>query len=405
MPQSPPANADQKEILEALVGLSQTEAVSTGNQVALVEDQLKRFQHAQDIFQERYGYWDNYIQAYHAERKLLNGQFILQPVTQADFDNFIAATGRLYQSGSYTPKRIAEFDNVGFGGTGTEQENEIYILGHESRYRDFLLNGFVSSIALPGGNTFRTLNAITPTTMQIEIERTDGSPFSMSTAPNELLIYTTGSPTGGVIVEYLQVTNFGESAILKGLKFSSTSFSTIPTGSAVVDSGPVFSDAVRASQNAGAALQSRLYAYMGGYLAQVNRWHSLLTGQSDQFTAEQNAGEDQPDSDYIASVQDTLSTLQDFIATPNYADSGLTPMGSQNTTRSGQITPRAQWIDDRLIQQTKAYDSRYKYVDRLYNMADGAYPLIRKFEAQKEQLGVRQAASNYRAAQLSEEIF
>lgn len=406
MPQSPPANADQKEILQAFVDLSQTEAVSTGNQVTLVEEQLVRFQHAQDIFNERYDYWDKYIGSYHLERKLANGQFIMQPLTLADFQNFSAARGRLYLNNSYTPQRIPEFDQVGFGGSGTEQENETYILSRETRYRNYLLSGFASTTPLPGSTSYRLVGALTPTSTSITIERTDSNPITMPSAPNELLIYNTSNPNSGVIVEYLVATidPLNDEATLTGLSFSGT-FTSIPDNSPVVDSGPVFSNTDRTNQTTGAGNQSQLNAYMFGYLNQVTRWKTLIDAQVNQFTEEATNGEDAPDSAYVTSVQTTQSGLQAFITTPDYSNTGLTAQAVRNATRTGEIPTRVTWIDNRLIVGTKAYDSRYKYADRVYNLADGTYPLIKKFTEQKQQLSVRQAASNYRAAQLEGEIF
>lgn len=413
MPQTPSANPQQRQVLEDLTSLAQDDAVSTGNQVALLDSQIEKFNAALALFQERYAFWDNYIKAYEAERKLMNGVFTLNPIVQTDYQDFMNTRGRLYVSGSFRPNRIAQFDNVGFSPTGTEAENELNILTEEAQYRNYLQNNFQNQNPLPpvpGGGTYELSAPFSPGSKELRVNTSNGNSVTFPTGPGQLLVYSPSSPTAGVIVEYLVCTPGPEllapgTATFSGLKYTSD-FTTISLNSPVSNTGPNFTDSERSSGIANSsANQSRLHAYIRAYAAQVQRWQSLVNQQVNQFVTEQNAGEDEPDSNYIGTVQNLLADLNAFLASLDASDVGLALLQQYNEDRTSHIPGRIQYIDDRLIEQTRAYDGRYRYADRLYNLADGAFVLIDKITKQKNQLIVRQAEANYRAAELSQEIF
>lgn len=409
MPTSPSADPSQKDVLNQMVSLSQNSAVSTGNQIAVVDDQTTKFQDAQNLFQSRYDYWDKYITAYHQERKLLNGVFTLQPIVMQDFLDFLNTIGRLYQKSILNPIRIAQFDQIGASPTGTEVENETLYLTRETKYRAYLQSGFTSP-SLPTGFILDSGFSSISTTMTI---RTSTSTQESLAANGTVLVYDTSSPTAGVIVEYLTFKenvsgispNQTYTYTLEGLKFTSV-FTVIAAGSFVSSSGPVFSNSERTSKTTSGAQQSRLNAYIEGYKYRgIQNWSDNLTAQVAQIAAEATAGEDMPDTAYNTAIQNIQTALTTYLTTMDVSDSGLTTNQTSNATRTSANPARISWIDARLIQQTKAYDERYNYANKIYNLSDGTYPLLQKFQGQKTQLASQQAASNYRASQLSAETF
>lgn len=408
MPTSPSANPDEKQILTDLVNLSSNSAVASGNQMAVVSDQLARFQHAEDIFNKRYDYWNTYIEAYHLERKLLNGVFIVNPVTSTDYQDFLASKGRLYHAQILNPIRIKEFDNVTGATDATEQNNELNFIAKEAQYRAALQTGFVGTAPLPFGSFF-TVNNFSSGDLQVTIELSGFIQTTIS-APGQLLITNSLGTQTGVIVEYLTVTE--EEPFpglyqyrLNGLKYP-PGFTTIAAASDVASSGPVFTNGERTTKIAlNPSLQSTLYAYIQAYEFKLSSWSQNLNQQLAAFAAQIAAGEDAPDTAYQTSLQSSATTLQNLITAQDVSDSGLSSVSGLITLRSGQNPVRIQAIDARLIQQVKAYDQRYQYADKLFNLGDGAVPLITKFQAQKAGLATQQAASNARAASLSGEVF
>lgn len=407
MPQSPAADPAQKSVLTSLVSLSSNSAVAAGNQIALVSDQSAKYQNAQDIFQKRYDYWNTYILAYHAERKSLNGVFQENPIANQDFTDFMAQKGRLFKAQILNPIRIHEFDNVTGATTATEAQNELTFLAEESVYRGFLTGGFVgTSLPVPGSGGYSLITAISPGTTQITLQTIAAVSFPVS---GRLMFFNTGSPTAGVIVEWLTVTASASGPdfnyTLKGLTYSPT-FTTISSGSSIGQGGPTFTNGERTTKIATLPTnQSQLNAYINAYLYWIQKWSANVASQVTQIAAQATAGEDQPDTAYGTSIQSTSTALINYLTTNDVSNTGLGANSTRNSTRTSQNPTRITWIDARLIQQTQAYDQRYNYADKLYNLADGSVVTINKINGQKTGLATQQAASNARAASLSGEVF
>ncbi len=410
MPQAPAAAADQKDVLDSLVKLAQTEAVATGNQVAILDEQIARFDRSRQLFQVRYDFWNNYVLRYHEERRLLNGQFIMFPINDQDLQDLAGAKGRLYIQGSLEPRRIPEFDQVGFSPTGQDSfGHETYQLDKENLYRNFLLGGF-SGVNLPGlpfGEFYRPLE-FKPGQQFFTIFRSDNQPIvGWPSGPNRVMYWDGTHPRKGVIIEYLEATGQNTPAItLRGLNYS-MDFDAIGDGLNLDGSGPVFNNATRTTQIIGGNLQSRLHAYIAGYRHFVNGWRDVMGLQVAKLPEEIAAGEDEMDTAYQTSLQVAYDAQVAYTAGPSIdvSDAGLAPQTVHYGTRAGAVPNRLSYIDARLIQTVKAYDARFKYFGRLYNYADGSSPMLATFRKQKQDLLQRQAASNYRASQLAAETF
>lgn len=263
MPQTPSANPNQKALLEQLKSLAQTDALNSGNQITVLNQQITQFTEGQNLFQTRYDFWKKFIEDYELERRYLDGNSILNPLNVGDFNSFLGQTGRLFDGNLPTPARlapvrIAEYDGGGL--TYTASEDEATIFPRELQARTDLQSGFTSP-TFPTG--FSTDTVLTPTSTLLEIRRT-----SAATIPTGVRFVVQGGSSAAVLLctGVTQLTFVNPFRYELNITVQTPSFTNIPVSSSVLNLVVPFTDAERSTKTATvAARQPILNGFVSTY--------------------------------------------------------------------------------------------------------------------------------------------
>lgn len=405
MPTTPTADPTQKALLQQLQKLSQTDAVNSGNQITALNKQVSDYTNGKNLFQGRYDYWDLFITRYELERRNLDGQYVGAPLTAADFTQFLAQAGRLFNPALPTPARLApvripEFDGGGLVYDLASDENDART--KETNAANLLKNGF-SSPSFPTG--FTTDTTLTPSSTTLDIENS-----SSAVIPTGVRIAVSGSGTAAIclvtgVTPQPHVLITDPWIYTLNITVETGGFTPIATNAAVLNSLPGFTNAERTAKVASIpSRQGILNGMISSYSAAVTTWKNLLQNQRNAIVS--MTTEDAPDTAYVANQLAALNQLIAYFPAVLVSDAALNANQTLNTSRGSAITARIPWIAARLsAAQTKAYDQRYTYADRVNNLTDGLTTTVNTLAAQATQVAAQQVTSNARAATYAGEIF
>lgn len=403
MPSTPAASSTQKALLEQLKDLAQTDAINSGNQITALNGSIAKFENGKILFQQRYTFWDKFITDYELERKYLDGQYIAVPIAIADFDSFLAQdpVGRLYNLSAtaptkFSPKRIEQFDGSPL--VTDTAFREASLLDAETTTRQDLLNGFITA-SFPTG--FTTTTILSPTSTTLGVSRSiavGGFPigvrFSVQGNSSSAILTITGATATSSFTPFTYTLN---------VKVESFSFSAISSGAIVLNNVTAFTNTERTSKVAAIpARQSLLNGFIDSYSTAITNWKNLLQLQKNAIVAQTN--EDAPDTAYLTGQDAALTQLNNWLTNKPVSNDALSVLATLNTDRKSANTARVTGISSRIV-SSKAYDERYKYADRLYNLIDGAVTSIKLLTQQRNSSVDQQALSNTRAANYSKEAF
>lgn len=407
MPTTPSADPSQKALLEDLKTLAQSDATTTGNQIAMLNEQIAKYQHGKDLFITRYNYWDQYVQAYMLERSFIDGKFQATPLVQADYDSFMNQTGRLFEATAalplrLSPKRIAEFDAGDL--TYVATNDEAVALTKEAASRADLVTGISS--AFP--NSWVTTSTLTPASTTLTIQRSSDASF-----PTNVRIILNGGGLSAICLVTAATFLSGPG----GLGHESdpyvyrltvtpqdVTFTNVPSGASVLAS-ELFNNTERTNKTASIpSLQPVLNNLIAIYNARITAWKNLLQNQRNAIVTQTK--EDLPDNTYISNQLQALNQLIAYLVTTDVSNSALTAMQNLNATRTSAAPARVAATLVRLQSGSSGgFDQRWNYSDRLYNLSDGSFATIKILTAQRDQLASQQSNSNARAAKFASENF
>ena len=405
MPTPPPPSGGQAAALGSLIGLAQKDAVNAGNQSKALDMQVQKLQAIQTLDQNTYNFWDGYINSYWTEQQHLNGFYLSFPVTQTDYDNLLNQKGRLYSSKQLEVVRVPEYEYS--GQSSTDPSNELNTaLPNEQTWRTTLASGFTN---VPIASFYLTRTAVTPTSTSVTVEYHDQTNVPLPSNLTQVLFQDTG-----VSSIPAQVTNVGPMTpytvgsgtyyqqVLTIALPAGVTFTTIPSGSQVLNTGPGFTNAERTTKTASSPyLQPTLNAYIAYYNQACTFWLNVLNQQYAAITG--NTAENNPDVTYDNSVQSLIQYLTTYLTTMDVSDTGLAQNKTYNTQRTQAIPNRITWIAAQLG-NANAYNQRYSYANLLYKQNDGIVFQIQRTQAQSSSLLQAQAASNQRAATYSQQL-
>lgn len=405
MPTTPAANPTQKALLDQLTEMAQTDAVNSGNQITYLNDQIAKFENSKTLFQDRYTYWNNFIEPYMLERKYLDGKYQASPLSaitapSGDWVDFLNKTGRLFNGNlsapqKYQPVRIAEFD----AGALTEDLSfsEAPHWDKEISKRSDLVDGF-STPAFPTG--FNTLTTLTTSTTVLRVSRNSTDTFPLNT---RFAVYGPSSSAVLTITASNQITMASPFEYDLTVTVHTPSFTAIASGASVVNAVAGFNNTERTTKTAASAFRQSIFnGFLGEYTTAVTDWKANLQLQRDAILTQTT--EDVPDTTYVANQLAALNQLIAYLPGMDVSDTGLAAIATLRGTRTSANAARIAWINSRLPAST-APDNRWKYADRLVNLTDGAYATIDIFKKQRDSLVAQQAASNQRAATFAAESF
>jgi len=400
MPSPTPADQEQRELLEKLKDLAQNESVNITNQLTLIDEQIAMLQAGEVLFTDRYAFWEDFIQAYEAERVELNGQSLIDPVVEQDFTDFLAGAGRLENESAgapdkFKPKRISQFD-----GSPLAQGSsyELDALAREATTRNDLQNGFTSAFPL----VFRLKTDLSSSDTAMNIEQYVGT--GITPPLNERILLVGGGSAAIVVITSILFSLPSEEWIV-AIQKETTTFAEIPSTTPLLNSLPAFTDAERILKTAAnPSYQPVMNQFVSSYTAAVTYWLAKVEQELDFIDS--NVGEDAPDTAYIAALTAIKNQLTSYLPSLDISDVGLAAQEVRYDDRVAAIPTRLTWIANRLITSgAAAYDGRYKYGNYLYNLTDGSTAVIQRLQNQKVQLLEVQALNNQRASQYAAEIF
>lgn len=417
MPTTPAADPTQKALLTNLTTLAQTDAVTTGNQISMLNTQITNYQQGVTLFQTRYDYWDRFITDYANERRYLDGNYQATPLVVSDFTGFASQTGRLWNAsaaepGRFSPQRIAEFD----GGDLTYDLNsdELIALAREATARDYLENGFstpglasglTTEVTLSPGATTLVVSSTSAATIPV------GNPILVIGSATAAIVWIDAavlSQTGGSVTDpETEITTVTPYLYTLTVELRGQTFSSIPSGGTLVGTCAGFINSERTTKTSNnPVFQSVLNGLVSLYSGYVTAWKILLNSQHTSITNTVN--EDQPDVTYVSNQLAALTQLNSYLNSTDVSDSGLAAIQTLNTARVSARTARLAYIANRMTQplpDVSPYDQRYNYADRLYNTTDGAITTVNVLTTQRDSLSGQQVISNQRAATYASESF
>ena len=397
MPTPSPANEEQAAVLTELIEVAQKDAINSGNQSTVLAAQADKLQKLQELDQDRYDFWDAYINSYWQERRYIDGYYLTEPLNSQDFTNLLKGEGRLYSGDQLEVVRIPEFDYQ--GASAVDPTNEAVALPRESLHRLVLKNGFID---VPISD-YVTITSISPGTTTVEVKHTSGANLPLPANLTRVLFQRTGVEA---IPAYVTAIGPMVEVGLDDYKQTITielppgiTFTTLPQSSLVLSAGFGFSNGERASKTASVSWkQATLNAYIYYYQQALNFWLSTLNPQKVAILG--NTKEDQPDVNYNNAITALITDLTNYLTTMDVSDTGLLQNENRHDSRVVGGPNRITWIINRLT-QTNAYNSRYDYSNLLYKKNDGIVFQISRIRGQADSLLTQQAASNARAATYS----
>lgn len=338
-----------------------TEAAATFQaQIAAQQARAVELSKVDSAFKKFFDYYnDDIIGRYDAERKLINGQYIAAPITEADIiSSGSLAGGRIQPSLPATDViRIAEFDG---GPLIVDPANELEFIADQAEAEDVLVNGYGG--ASPPA-TVETDTAITAASTALQL--TDASTFSIT--PGSVFVVADG----------------GDFAVIKILTFvmqvspvpppfvadCTIEVLVPPTGSiapgANLEAFTGFTNGERTTKTASDPQLQPLMDYLILQLqTKINQRITSLNAQLVELAANQDPDGVSEITTATTNVNSSKNILTNYLITTNISNSGLGTLSAERSQRGTDTTTR-------LAQIVNAYTGRTQnYFNERYNFAN-----------------------------------
>lgn len=387
-------------------------------------EKLAEKQLIDDGFAAGFNYYDGIITSYEDEREELTGDYVEDPVVEADINNPASLLpSRTTPVNPVTDIiRISQFDGTPLINTAneipgvqsdigtTQLDIEPYWIAKQAEIEDWLVNGF-------GGTsptitmTMTVTDAITPSTTQITIESSAMTETFNFQVGDTFVIYD-GSTQVGVLVTNVVSQNNGDPDA--GFCTGEDNPPQTDQTSCEADNGTWTSDPqapgavldiivlTNGSVGAGGDLDSSWAGYSNadraakidstdGYTAMLLDLEALLETNMNnriakldaQETALQNNDDPDLDASALTDVQTSRTFLNNYLITTDLSNVGLDSLSSERATRSGQISTRITAINAAFTGQPSGnfYDLRYTSANDRGNTSSGTLRILRFEEA------------------------
>ena len=375
-------------------------------------------QEVDSAFQTAFLYWDGIVVNYENEREELTGEYVEDPIVEADMNN----PGSLIASRT-TPEnpvtdiiRITQFDGTPLITTdneisgviddvGTTQlDIEPYWMAKQATIESWLSSGFGGTSPTTSGN-MSVVEAITPTTTSITIESSAptesfnfqiGDTFVIKQGSNQVGVLVTnvvsqenGDPDAGFCTPTATPDTEAQCTIEGGTWTSQPVDPSAELEIIVLTGGSVSASGILDSSWSGFANADRIakvdstdgYTYMMSGI--ISLLETFIGNRQTKLTNQETAlnANDDPDLDPTAliNVQTSNNFLTTYLLTTDISDTGLASLASERATRSSQITTRISDINAAFTGQPSGnfYDFRYTEANNRGNTAGGSLRLLR----------------------------
>ena len=321
-------------------------------------------------------YHTDIIGHYDAERKLINGQYIAAPVTEADIvASGSLAGGRIQPSLPQTDViRIPEFDG---GPLVVDPANELQYIADQADAENVLVNGYGGS-SPPA--TVETDTAITAgsTTMQL----TDTTTFSI--APNSVFVIADGGDFAviRILTFVMQVAPVPPPFVAD----CTIEVLVPPTGSiapgANLEAFTGFSNPERTTKTAADPQLQPLMNYLVLQLqTKINQRITSLNAQLVELAANQDPDGVAAIATATSNVNSSKNILTNYLITTNISNSGLGTLSAERSQRGTDTTNRLAQIVAAYTGQSKNYfDERYNFANNRGSTSRGSLRLQKNAE-------------------------
>lgn len=370
----PTPTDDQQTAISAEVTRKTTQQQAFTTTAAGQDDEIARLGEVDQAFEDLFDYYnDDIIGKYDDERRAINGEFVISPITNTDIEAVASnpPTGRLIPTPPATDiVRIDEFDAAGY--TGLDGDNEQQHISDQAETEDILENG-VSGTTPTLTATSLTNSALTSASVTLDMIDATGP---MSFSIGDVFIVHDGG-TDAAVVEVTGVTdNAGGDP---PYDFSLDIIIRVPptgTLAAGSDTEAPFDGFTDGERDTKTASDSDLQPLMDSLIATLE---GLLNDRLDRI-AEQLAAlaaNDDPDgtseiSTATTEANDTDTFITNYLVTTDISDTGLASLASERGTRTTFLTTRLSEISDAYTMQTEDYyEQRYQVANNRGNTQRG----------------------------------
>lgn len=369
----PVATGSQIAAIESTV-LDQTVQQSAFTETAALQNAvILKATEVDTAFQSLFAWYnDLVIGKYDAEKKEINGTFIVSPVIEADILAVATnpPTGRLIP----TPPtkdivRIAEFDG---GGTSSTLVNEQQHITDQAAVETLLQTGSAGTLPTLTATSL-TNSALTNISTTLNMIDTVGP---MSFVIGDVFVVHDGG-TNAALVQVTSVTdNMGGNppySFTLGIIQIIKPAATIVTSSNTIAGFTGFTNAERTAKiTTDPNVQPLMNTLIDSLEARINDRKTRMTAQ----TSALNTNED-PDA--VANITTAKSNivisdgfLTSYLISTDISNTGLSALSTERTTRSGQLTTRLSQISAAYTGQTENYyDQRYSMANNRGNTQRG----------------------------------
>jgi hypothetical protein len=347
-------------------------AALTNQQASLVDSAaaqgpiIAQKQLIDNAFKDLFAWYNvNVIGKYDAERKAINGSFIVAPITETDILNVAASppTGRLVPTPPATAIiRIAEFDGTAY--TGLDPLNELQHLTDEEPWITYLQTGVAGT--LPTVTlTSQTSTALTPTSTTLDLSDSTGP--MVVTAGDVIVVHDGG--TNAAVVKVLTATaGMGTPppyTYTLTIQMMIAPASTIASGSTILAGFTGFTNPERSAK---VASDPNLQPIMNTLISKLE---APLNARLPTLAAQITALNTNEDPDGVADINTAKTNaiaaqtfINNYLLTTDISNVGL---ASVTTERSNRTT----YLNTRITQIITAYTGQTEnYYDARYNTAN-----------------------------------
>jgi hypothetical protein len=367
----PIPSPSQLAALESEIAGNDAQTSALLDSVPLQDPIIAQKQEVDDAFKSLFEYYnESIIEQYDAERKAINGTFVIAPIVEAD----ILGVGSNPPSGRLVPTppavdivRVDEFDAAGYTGLASDYEQKH--ITDQANTENVLVNGYG-----PGSYpvTLETSTPLTSASTTLSLEDasvaisgiiagtiflvTDGMDLAVVEVVSTSVPVHTPPPYKLDLVIELLVPPSG--TILAGANLSSF------TG---------FSNGERTTKTASNPDFQSLMDYL------VQNLEDLIADRISRLNKQLAALALNDDADGVANIATAVSNvniskvfLTNYLITTDISDTGLATLASERATRSGQLTTRLAQILAAYTGQTEDYyEQRYQTANNRGNTQRG----------------------------------
>lgn len=327
---------------------------------------IARNQSIDDAFKALFSWYnDSIIGKYDAERKAINGSFVVSPVLEADILAVAQnpPTGRLVPTPPSTAVvRIAEFDGTAY--TGSTSLNELQGISDEDPWIAYLSSGVSGTLPTITPTTL-TSTSLTPSSTTLGISDAVG-PISFSIG--DVLVVHSGG-TDAAVVQVTSVTpGVGVPppyTFTLGIQVKVAPVGTISSGGFTEAGFLGFTNAERIVKTATDTNQQPI---MNSLVSKIQAaLNERLPRLADQLSA-LNTNDDPDGTSSITTAKSNATAAQTFISSYLVStDISNVGLGSLNTEK----TARAAYLSTRISQIIAAYTGQTEnYYDKRYGTAN-----------------------------------